>query len=302
MNNSIPVWRGSANVWECDEMGHMNVRFYLAKAAEGIEVLWRLLGPGDGVGFTLLEQHIRYHREVRAGTGLTIRAGLLEITESRLEVYFEMRRAYDDVLCATLVSVLGCIDAATGRPGMLRAADIQRAAAWRVDLPAAGRPKGLTIKTPVAVATLAEADRMGLVEITRTSIQPNQIDRDGALIPYHLMGMVSDGIAHLLIGLNPARAQGPAEGGMGGAALEYRFVYRRPARLGDALVVRSGVIAVTDKVQVFGHWILDLVTGEAIATAEAVAVGFDLKTRKIAALPAETLLRMRAAIIPGLSA
>ena len=30
------VWRGGVNTWECDEMGHMNVRFYLAKAMEGL--------------------------------------------------------------------------------------------------------------------------------------------------------------------------------------------------------------------------------------------------------------------------
>ena len=32
----IEVYRGSINTWECDEMGHMNVRFYVAKMMEGL--------------------------------------------------------------------------------------------------------------------------------------------------------------------------------------------------------------------------------------------------------------------------
>ncbi|MEI9891118.1 MAG: hypothetical protein WDN45_11635 [Caulobacteraceae bacterium] len=26
------IWRGGVTPWQCDEMGHMNVRFYLAAA------------------------------------------------------------------------------------------------------------------------------------------------------------------------------------------------------------------------------------------------------------------------------
>ena len=32
----IELYRGSINTWECDEMGHMNVRFYVARMMEGL--------------------------------------------------------------------------------------------------------------------------------------------------------------------------------------------------------------------------------------------------------------------------
>ena len=35
-NLGIEVWRGCVNTWECDEMGHLNVRFYVARAMEGL--------------------------------------------------------------------------------------------------------------------------------------------------------------------------------------------------------------------------------------------------------------------------
>ena len=40
----MEVWRGGVNTWECDEMGHMNVRFYVANAMEGLVGLAAALG------------------------------------------------------------------------------------------------------------------------------------------------------------------------------------------------------------------------------------------------------------------
>ena len=31
----IPLWKGNVNAWDCDEMGHANVRIYAEKAVEG---------------------------------------------------------------------------------------------------------------------------------------------------------------------------------------------------------------------------------------------------------------------------
>ena len=42
----IELYRGSINTWECDEMGHMNVRFYVAKAMEGLAEVAHVVGLG----------------------------------------------------------------------------------------------------------------------------------------------------------------------------------------------------------------------------------------------------------------
>jgi acyl-CoA thioester hydrolase len=67
------LWRGGVNTWECDEMGHMNVRFYVVKAVEGLATLAALIGMPDAfrsdATSTLLvrEQHIRFLKEAHAG-------------------------------------------------------------------------------------------------------------------------------------------------------------------------------------------------------------------------------------------
>lgn len=285
------VWRGLANRWECDEMGHMNVRFYLAKAGEGIEVFLHGLGHGrPGGGFVPREQHIRFHREVHGGTSLIGRAAVLSAADDNLRVYFELRRGFDEALVATIVADIE-VGARRETPPISTMA-----------LPEEAQPKGLQMHVRRPIADRSEADRLGLVEIYRSAVQPNQVDRDGVLLPYHLIGMMADGILHLLVQLDPASAQGPRAAGIGGATLECRLIHRRPARVGDLVIVRSGVMAVTDKVQTFGHWILDLVTGEALATIEQVIIGFDVTSRKIVALPPDVRERMTAAIVPGLSA
>ena len=32
------------NAWECDDMGHMNTRFYVQRAGEGMQMLFARLG------------------------------------------------------------------------------------------------------------------------------------------------------------------------------------------------------------------------------------------------------------------
>src|SRR5690349_9444707 len=42
----MEVLRSGVNTWECDQMGHMNVRHYFARANQGISVLGLALGLG----------------------------------------------------------------------------------------------------------------------------------------------------------------------------------------------------------------------------------------------------------------
>jgi acyl-CoA thioester hydrolase len=83
----LEVWRGGVNTWECDAMGHMNVRFYVARAMEGLVGLASALGLSgafrERANATLLvrDHHIRFLREARAGAPLHMVAGVLDVQE-----------------------------------------------------------------------------------------------------------------------------------------------------------------------------------------------------------------------------
>jgi len=72
-SGGLEVWRGGVNTLECDAMGHMDVRFYVARAMEGLVGLASALGLNgafrERANATLLvkDHHIRFLREARAG-------------------------------------------------------------------------------------------------------------------------------------------------------------------------------------------------------------------------------------------
>jgi acyl-CoA thioester hydrolase len=167
-----------------------------------------------------------------------------------------------------------------------------------VELPAHGAPRGLELYPPRVTPTLAEAEAMQLVFTWQGEVTSDQCDAQGYLMPRHFMGYVSDAIPNLLgMTRGDDRSKNPT---VGGAALEYRFHYHSFPRVGDVLTLRSGLKQVGPKTYIWGHWLFDLETGKAVATAEAVAIALDLETRKAIPIPEEMRTRLEAMVAPGL--
>jgi acyl-CoA thioester hydrolase len=267
------LWLGTANAWECDEMGHMNVRHYLAKAEDALAAL---LADRQQPARSLLRQHVRYHRETRAGTPLLIRGGVVAAGPPAI-VYTEFVSPHDGTVRASIVMALS----GGALPGPF------------IPLPPHGAPRGLPDAPPRPDATLAQADEAGLREIYRGIIRRDQLDEQGLLRPYQVVALISDGVAHLMMHITPQRGEGATTGGIGGAALEQRIIHRAAGRLNDIVTIRSGVMAAGEKTMRFCHWLLNRRTGEAIATCEVVAVAFDLAARKALPIPDDAHARIR---------
>ena len=84
------LYRGNVNTWECDENGHLNVKFYSSKVGEGMGVLAEQIGLGRDVlaglnaRLSVDEQHLRFLREVHPGAALHGRGGVVEAGEDAL--------------------------------------------------------------------------------------------------------------------------------------------------------------------------------------------------------------------------
>jgi acyl-CoA thioester hydrolase len=132
----------------------------------------------------------------------------------------------------------------------------------------------------------------------RGFISDDLCDATGFLRTHHYMGRLSDSIPNLL-----AQTTGRSRDGstVGGAALEYRFIYRKPARAGDLIVIKSGLKSVGAKTYCWCHWLFDADTGECFATAEAVAISLDLETRKAIDIPPEMRETLTRLVVPGVS-
>jgi acyl-CoA thioester hydrolase len=273
MTEPPTLWQGTANAWECDEMGHMNVRHYLAKAEDALAGLFadHAVPPR-----AIAAQHVRYHRETRAGTPLLIRGAAIS-TEPGNQLYFEVVSPFDATVRATILLTLEGPAPAPGR---------------QLPLPPHAAPRGLPLTPPHANPTLAAAEAAGLREITRCVIRREHTDEAGLLRPHQVAGLISDGVAHLMMHVTPDRGSGNTEGGTGGAALEQRIIHRAPARAGDHVSARSGIMEAGEKTMRVVHWLLNHQTGQAIATCEVIAVAFNLTTRRAVALPPDVRARI----------
>lgn len=285
-------------------MGHMNVQFYVARADEGLMALATRLGLSPRVQratdatLAARDLHIRFHREMRPGAAFAVTAGVLEARPEGLIVYEEMQNvATSDIAAAFVIRAEWCdFETRGGLPLPLTA--VAKAADHMIALPAHGRPRGLDLGPARPTPHLADAERMGLITTFRGAVLTEHCDRAGFMTPRHHMGRVSDAIPNLIA---QTRGHDRSSGQIGGAALEYRFVFRAPAREGDLLILKSGLKSVSAKTYVWAHWLFDAESGDCFATAEAVAVAMDLATRKAIDIPPDMRAHLERMIVPGLS-
>jgi acyl-CoA thioester hydrolase len=305
MSSMIEVARSSVQTWECDQMGHMNVQFYVEKADQGLVALAATLGlspRAQGSDRAMLiprEQHIRFHRELRPGAAYAVNAGVLLAKNEGLIVYEEMQNVVGGAVAATFVTRAEWADA-TVRGGLpLPVIAVAKAAPLMIELPAQGQPRGLDLAPARPAPSLADAEGLGLMTTLRGAVLPEHCDAHGYMLTRHYMARVSDAIPNLIA---QTRGEDRSTGTTGGAALEYRFVYRVPAREGDLLILKSGLRSVSSKTYIWCHWLFDAETGECFATAEAVAIAMDLTTRKAIEIPPDMRTQLERLVVPGLSA
>jgi acyl-CoA thioester hydrolase len=309
LSDGIEIWSGGVNTWECDEMGHMNVRFWAAKANEALAGLAAHLGMprafAADAGATLIvrEQHIRFLREAKAGGALTATGGVVEMGEAEARLLVVMRHPSGEP-AATFQMVVAHVTTADLRPFPWPDRIRAKAHATTVEVPAFAAARSIDL-SPVAAptASLARAQALGLKRIGLGSIQPQELDAFGRMRGEIYLGRVSDGVGRLFGDTRPGPApvEGEAPRRIGGAVLEYRVLHLDWPRAGDHVELLSGFADCTARTRRVFHWMVDPVSGKAWGSAEAVVISFDLDARKAVDITPEAQADFMAQAIPGLA-
>lgn len=299
----VEVWRGGVGSWECDQMGHLNVGFYVAKSMEALAGLAAELGmPGAFAAnaeatLVVREQHIRFIKEARPGAPLTMTAGVIELGEADARLMLLMRHQ-DGELAASFQTLAAHATARDSRafpwPDRIRA----HAEALKVEVPANAAPRSIGLAPVETQASLARAEALGLVRTGLRVVDAQDCDAFGRMRTETFMHRLSDGIPHLFAGRRPGAADTGRK--VGGAALEYRLIHHAWPRAGDRLELRSGLAGGDARFRRMIHWLLDPDTGRPWGSAEAIAVSFDLETRKLITLSDEELARVEGDAVKGL--
>lgn len=306
MSEGVEVWSGGVNTWECDEMGHLNVKFWVAKAMEGLAGLARELGmprafaADAGATLAIRDIHMRFLKEARPGAFLHARGGVLEVGEDDARLLIVIRHP-DGSPGATFQIRVAHATSQDLRAFPWPARVRERAQALRIEAPAYAAARSIPLDPVEVTASLARAQALGLQRIGLSVVGAQDVDVFGRMRAEVFIGRVSDGVARLFERDPPPQAPGGDEPRIGGAVLEYRLVFADWPRAGDGVEVRSGFAACEPRTRRVFHWMVDPDSGRPWVSSEAIAVSFDLDRRKVVDLTPEAQARFEAQVAHGLS-
>ena len=277
MSTESELWRGAANAWECDHYGHLNTRFYLGKVEQALPAL---LAAAGGERRAIATQHLRFHKEVRAGTPLHATGRVLRW------------KADGGELLVTLVHSHGGEAAATCRIAFGNPARVAS------EVPDNARERGVSMAVLAGVdANGGRADALGLHRTALTTVLIDQCDDAGVWRLSCAMGLIADASLHLRHGdwrEVLARTAPGASGRIGNVLLEIGIVHHRWPRTGDRVEVRSALADCTARITRTAHWLFDPVDGLPWATVSTIGLPLDLDSRRAVALTAQAQDAFRA--------
>lgn len=303
-----PLYQGSVNAWECDEGGHLNVRFQLERAMVGLAHMAlalnmpRAFTPSAGATLIPREGHIRFLKEALPGAPLSMHGGVLDMGDTGARICFDMRHG-DGSPASVFTLQVAHAGARDLRPFAWSARSREAGARLHCAAPEHSLPRSIDMtRTPIE-ASVARAQELGARRIGATVATPDQCDAFGRLRGDHLMGRVSDSVPNFMTQWRRAMANAMAAAGKtvqpAGAVVEARFVFRAWPRAGDLIEVYTGVAEIGDKTMRLVHWLLDPESGRAWATLEVIALTFDALTRKAMAPSPEARASLQALVLPG---
>jgi acyl-CoA thioester hydrolase len=282
-----PLYQGSVNQWECDDGGHLNIRFHFERAFVGLAHMARALelprAFKEGAGSTLLAQevHTRFIKEARPGAPLTMHGGVVDISENEATLCFDMRH-HDGAPGTAFTFKVRHVETRGLRS--FPWSDRTKAAAKRLKckLPDHAKPRSINVETSApADASLAERSRTRRQSASAApSSIPISATRSGGCAASTSPGRISDSVRRTCSrpGAKPPPAMACSPPAPSSKRASSSASFRALASLVEsALRHRSRV---GDKTLRIVHWIIDPETGAAWASMEAVALTFDVNTRK----------------------
>ncbi len=305
----VEIWRGGVALSDCDEMGHMNVRRYLARAQEGLGGLAATLGlpraftPSATATLLVQEQCIRFLAEARVGAPLYMTGGVLSFGDSDATLLQVLYHAADAKPAAAFLTRVAHAKPSDGRAFPWPERARRGAETIMVDLPDFAAPRGLQPSnqamdgvtdeqqphTPTTSAPTTPTPTIPapptLASFGRGMVMSEVGDLFGRMTPEAIMGRMAEATAGVMLPLRTQlRARDPKVR-IGGAALEYRLIYDELPRIGDHLELLGRLTAVKAKVQNVDFALIDPLSGRRWATAQAVLGCLDLDARRLVSIP-----------------
>ncbi len=297
MGEMIDTYRGYVNPWECDEMGHMNIQFYMGKTSDAAFHQRAYMGLGQEhqkqtrTTYVAREHHIRFHKELFASDLVAIRSGVLTLDEKTMRLYQEVRNALTDTLSATMVVDVGHVDMDTR--ALMPWPDFahEQATKLLIERPAYAEPRSQPDGSLDRDVSLARAEMLGMDETNRSAVNRWECDSNDHMNARFCLARFSECQGHMWARAGLDRHAQKAKG-LATATVEMRLATFQELTAGQILFVRTGLEAQGPKTLRYRHWMFNAETGAPAAAAEGTALLISRETRRAVALPDEIRTRI----------
>ena len=286
MSGFILTWAGECSAWECDELGHLNMRHYVKKFGQARKGFIIRLGlshaflPDTDSSVRVKDIHIRYHGEARPGQALKIETALIELSQSAAKLCHIMYH-FDGRIAATVIETLEHIYLHGHR--VFKWPDRVHVAAdeFMVDMPEAVKPRNVSNDTVHVGRELTELNELGFSHCGTGVFTAAETDVTGRVTIGSLFGRITESITWYHNGWPELQDPDYLGKNHSAALLEARMVIHNYAIPGQAYIFMPAIVGADNYVRRIGQNLVDPVSGQNWATMETAGCKFDLNTRRL---------------------
>ncbi|MCF8466463.1 MAG: thioesterase family protein [Sneathiella sp.] len=286
MSKLIPCYRGAVEAWECDQMGHMNVQFYMSKGSDAFGHFQNALGLSPALireakkGLRFKTLRIQYKSEVHAGAVLHGFCGMRKVEGDILHGFIHLFDTAQDRLSAAYEFTAQFTDYVTDEP--LPLPDFVKVSAEAL----CDAHPDLYQPAPFAGNMMPRKPLANMFESCRSSVDVWQCDMFNHIEMRHVVGYFSDAATHIIGAIGLTRGEIKRRN-LGSAALDYYTEFHAPIKMSAPIVLKSGLMGAEGKIFRFGHNLVNVDSGEIAVTTTVLGCYFDMTARKSVPLPEE---------------
>ena len=297
---------GEAVQWECDELGHLNMRHYMTKVQQARQFFFINLGLPHAfetsADSTIRTQQftVRYLKESRPGARLKISTGITAIHDNSLELLHIMTH-FDGTISAVILETVQHLYLRTGGVFNWPQRVKDAAKAFMTKAPAAAMTRGLP-NAPAKAPTASMLKSGGATLIGAGVFQPAEVDQFHSVMPQSLLGRITESVGNfkaLWPEVHESRASGDSTSAV---LLETKGYIHNWATIGKACEIYSAPITANAYTRLAAHHIVDPISGQSWASFFASGCLFDLISRKLVKTPKARIDALNAIALPDLSA
>ena len=245
--------------WECDTTEHFTIAYYFDRLADASATIAESLGLRDQTRSALRRFEIRFARELRAGASFHILSAPIGLDEHSLRLGHQIVDSADGEVAAWVVETLA-------NPAPALPCEILP---W----------PGPAVERRPAPVTLE-----GFIPTARDRVKPTDLGADGNFTPAAFVHRFTAACIQGLAAIGATAPYMEAER-RGYSTFELVLSISGLPRLGDAVLVETGIVHLGSSSLRFVHRMCDPLTGAEFARLGQFGVQLDLDARRPAAFP-----------------